>query len=61
MKANEIQNILDEYLPDASCTLDYKKDYELLIATVLSAQRTDERVNKVTPLLFKKYDIFFSC
>ncbi len=58
MKTDEIQRILDDYLPNASCTLKYSKDYELLIATVLSAQCTDERVNKVTPQLFKKYDIF---
>jgi endonuclease-3 len=58
MKANSIIKILNEILPDASCSLNYNKDYELLIATVLSAQCTDERVNKVTPLLFQKYDIF---
>jgi len=38
-----------------------KKDYELLIATVLSAQCTDERVNKVTKVLFSKYNIFDLC
>ncbi len=58
MKTNEICNILDEILPDAKCSLNYNHDYELLIATVLSAQCTDERVNKVTPILFHKYDIF---
>lgn len=41
--------------PDAYCELTHKNPYELLIATILSAQCTDERVNKVTPDLFKKY------
>lgn len=44
--------------PDAKCELNYNKDYELLIATVLSAQCTDKRVNEVTKVLFEKYDIF---
>jgi len=39
--------------PDAHCSLDFKNAYELLVATVLSAQCTDERVNQVTPALFK--------
>lgn len=55
---NEFYRLLDEIVPNPKCTLDYNHDYELLIATVLSAQCTDERVNKVTPLLFAKYDIF---
>lgn len=54
----EIQKILDEIVPDPKCTLNYNHDYELLIATMLSAQCTDERVNKVTSVLFKEYDIF---
>lgn len=58
MKTNEIIETLDFLLPDAKCSLNYNRDYELLIATVLSAQCTDERVNKVTPILFGKYDIF---
>lgn len=49
---------LDTLFPDARCELNYSKDYELLIATVLSAQSTDKRVNSVTPILFSKYDIF---
>lgn len=49
---------LDELFPDARCELVYHKDYELLIATVLSAQCTDKRVNMVTKELFSKYDIF---
>ena len=48
---------LDKLYPDARCELNYKKDYELLIATVLSAQCTDKRVNSVTSILFSKYDI----
>lgn len=54
----EIIAILDEIVPEPKCTLNYNKDYELLIATMLSAQCTDERVNKVTEVLFKKYDIY---
>lgn len=54
---NKIYNVLDEMIPDPKCELDYNKDYELLIATVLSAQSTDKRVNKVTKVLFTKYDL----
>ena len=50
-----IENYLDELYPNPVCELIYNKDYELLIAVVLSAQTTDKRVNKVTPVLFKKY------
>ncbi len=49
---------LDELFPDAKCELIFNKDYELLMATVLSAQCTDKRVNMVTKELFKKYDIY---
>jgi len=49
---------LDKLFPDAKCELNYNQDYELLIATILSAQSTDKRVNSVTEVLFKKYDIF---
>lgn len=55
---NKIIEYLDKLYPNANCELNYKKDYELLIATVLSAQCTDKRVNMVTKELFKKYDIF---
>ena len=41
--------------PDALCSLQYEKDYELLFAVRLSAQCTDERVNKVTPALFERF------
>lgn len=53
---NIIEEYLDTLIPDPKCELQYKKDYELLIATVLSAQSTDKRVNSVTPVLFDKYD-----
>lgn len=49
---------LDVMIPNPKCELEYSKDYELLIATVLSAQCTDKRVNEVTKILFSKYDIF---
>lgn len=58
MKNKEILEKLDLMIPNPVCELKYNKDYELLIATVLSAQCTDARVNKVTEVLFKKYDIF---
>ena len=50
-----IVNYLDSILPDAKCELEYHKDYELLIAVMLSAQTKDSRVNEVTKVLFKKY------
>ena len=53
---NDFYKILDYYIPNVKCELDYNKDYELLIAVVLSAQTTDKRVNQVTSILFKKYD-----
>jgi endonuclease-3 len=46
---------LDELYPDAHCELNHRNNFELLIAVVLSAQTTDERVNSVTPFLFEKY------
>ena len=57
MKTNELMSKLDIMIPNPRCELEYNKDYELLIATVLSAQCTDARVNKVTKVLFEKYDI----
>ncbi len=51
----DILALLEEYYPNAKCELIHKTPFELLIATVLSAQCTDERVNKVTPVLFKYY------
>lgn len=46
---------LDKLFPQATCALHHKNAWQLLVATILSAQCTDERVNKVTPELFKKY------
>src|SRR5262245_14415714 len=46
---------LDQLYPDAHCELDFKNPYQLLVATILSAQCTDKRVNMVTPALFAKY------
>ena len=53
---NTILNYLDELIPNPKCELEYNKDYELLIAVMLSAQTTDKRVNQVTKELFKKYN-----
>lgn len=53
---NKILDILEETYPDAKCELDYTTPFELLIATILSAQCTDVRVNKVTSEMFKKYN-----
>lgn len=50
-----IYEYLDEIIPNPRCELNYKKDYELLIAVMLSAQTTDKRVNEVTAILFNKY------
>ena len=52
---NRILEYLDELYENPRCELNYNKDYELLIAIVLSAQTTDKRVNKVTDILFSKY------
>ena len=55
-KINNVLTLLDEHYPTMDkCYLNYTKDYELLIATMLSAQCTDDRVNLVTKDLFKKY------
>ncbi len=51
----EIVRCLETEYPLADCTLDWKKDYELLFSVRLAAQCTDERVNKVTPALFERY------
>lgn len=58
MKKNilQIRDYLDKLYKDPKCELNYNKDYELLIAVMLSAQTTDKGVNKVTEVLFKKYD-----
>jgi len=54
-RAPEIYNRLSAAYPDAKCALDHRNPYELLVATILSAQCTDKRVNMVTPALFTKY------
>lgn len=54
-RARDIADTLREAYPEATCSLDYIKPLELLIATMLAAQCTDERVNIVTKSLFKKY------
>ena len=51
----EFYDKLDIMIPNPKCSLNYTKDYELLIATVLSAQCTDERVNQVTPKLWSTW------
>jgi endonuclease-3 len=53
--ASKVWRCLRKRWPDARCTLDFENPLELLVATVLSAQCTDERVNKVTKNLFKKH------
>ena len=55
-RAKVIYRILTENYPNVRCELVYKNPYQLLVATVLSAQCTDKRVNQTTPALFKKYN-----
>jgi endonuclease-3 len=54
-RAPEIRRRLEQAYPDAHCALDFSNPYELTVATILSAQCTDRRVNMVTPALFAKY------
>ncbi len=54
-KARRVVGALAKLYPDATCSLDYRTPLELLIATILSAQCTDVRVNLVTPALFARY------
>jgi len=54
-KRSKILRYLDQQYPNVGCELWYRKDYELLIAVVLSAQTTDQSVNRVTPTLFKTF------
>jgi endonuclease-3 len=53
--AKVIYDRLAEHYPDAHCALDFTSPFQLVIATILSAQCTDKRVNMVTPALFKRY------
>lgn len=55
-EAIKIVEILKSTYPDATCSLDFKSPFEMMVAVMLSAQCTDERVNKTTPKLFEKYD-----
>jgi len=55
LRAREIMARLRRMYPDARCSLNFATPHELLVATVLSAQCTDERVNRVTPVLFARY------
>lgn len=54
-KVKAVIGLLEQKYPHATCTLDYRNPLELLVATILSAQCTDERVNLVAPHLFQKY------
>jgi len=54
-RARRINRLLAETYPDAHCELDFTSPLELLVATILSAQTTDVRVNLVTPVVFAKY------
>ena len=52
----QIIKLLKHTYPDATCSLDFKTPFEMVIAVMLSAQCTDERVNKTTPSIFEKYN-----
>jgi endonuclease-3 len=54
-RARKIDRVLEETYPDAHCELDFQNPYQLVVATILSAQCTDKRVNLVTPALFATY------
>lgn len=56
MNSNEILEKLDKLFPNPKCELNYKSEYELLVAVILSAQCTDKRVNIVTEKLFEEYN-----
>ena len=51
----KIIEILKQYYPEATCSLDFETPFQMVVAVMLSAQCTDERVNKTTPSLFEKY------
>ena len=55
VRATKIYSLLVKDYPGAKCTLDFESPFQLLVATILAAQCTDERVNIVTPALFHKY------
>ena len=54
-QVNEIVRLLLAEYPEADCTLDWRKDYELLFSVRLAAQCTDERVNQISPALFERF------
>lgn len=54
-RAQQVNQILAATYPEARCELDFTTPFELLVATVLSAQSTDKRVNQVTPVLFQRF------
>lgn len=54
-RADEIYRRLRRMYPDAKCSLDFETPFQLLVATILSAQSTDKKINEVTPELFRKY------
>ncbi len=54
-RATKVVKLLKSAYPDSKCSLNYKSAHQLLVATILSAQTTDEQVNKVTPNLFRKF------
>jgi len=54
-RAARIYRLLEKAYPNARCALEHRNPFELLVATILSAQCTDARVNMVTPVLFKRY------
>jgi len=60
MMIDKIEEYLEELYSNSRCELNYSKDYELLIAVVLSAQTTDKRVNQVKIILFEKYPDIYS-
>ena len=53
--ARKIITLLKREYPDSCCSLTFKNPHQLVVATILSAQSTDERVNKITPALFRRY------
>lgn len=55
VNAVKIVENLKKYYPNVTCSLDFKTPFQMAVAVMLSAQCTDERVNKITPLLFEKY------
>ena len=55
-ESKELVAILKKQYPDAKCSLDFKTPFEMLVAVMLSAQCTDERLNKTTPGIFDKYN-----